>query len=104
MVGDITIGLAELGEPAIASLRLHPTHRTPKEFGAVILAASDRNVSIGRVKADAVELDSFKIPVEIGPHGVGEAAVGIQSINAAVIAVEQFAVGIERHGVMIGMR
>ena len=68
MVGDVAVGLAELGEAAIPSVGRRPNQRTSIFFGAVILTATQRLVRVSRMQANALELDSGKITIEIRPY------------------------------------
>ncbi|PYI75607.1 MAG: hypothetical protein DMF01_07145 [Verrucomicrobia bacterium] len=98
MIGAAAVGGAELGQTAIAAIGLGPEWSAHVKLGAVVLATADDDVGVRRVQADALELDRVQVAVEIGPGGDGRI---IQAIDAAIVAIEQLAVGIEIDPVMI---
>ena len=101
MIGAVTIGGAECGQATIAAIGLGPEWGAHVKLSAVVLAAADDDVGVRRVQADALELDRVLVAVEIGPGRHGRI---IQAIDAAIIAIEQFAIGIEIDPVMINVR
>src|SRR5258708_30613634 len=68
MISAVAVGLAELGKATVASFRFRPDQIAGKNFGAIVLAAANCFVSIGRVQPDTLELDCFEITVEVGPE------------------------------------
>jgi hypothetical protein len=100
MIDAGAIGGTEFGIAAIASVRLRPDWIANVQFGAVILATADHDVGIGRVQPDARELGRGKISVEIGP---GRCRGSIQTVDAAIVTIQQLAIRIEVHCVMINV-
>src|SRR5262249_53418178 len=96
----VPVGWAELGEAAVPSVRRGPSRITAVDRSAVILAAADGDVGICGVEVDSHELNSVEVAVKVAPLD-GRSAV--QAEEAAVITVQQLAVGVEGDGVVVGV-
>ena len=103
MVDTVRVGLAELNETAIATLYQGPAPGAREPRRAVVLAPTQGDVRVGRVKADALELDGIDFIVEAGPED-GSGIRVVQTPNATIIAIDQLAVRIEGKGVVIDVR
>ena len=101
MIDHAAISGAELGQTTIAAFDFGPEQSASVQLRAVVLAATDDDVGVRRVQADALELDRVQVAVEIGPGRDGRIS---QAIDAAIVAIEQLAVGIEINPVMISVR
>src|SRR5260370_21430121 len=97
------IGRINTDEAAVPPDHLVPGRAAGVLFGAVVLAAAEGNVGVGRVDGNAGELGDLQVAIEIGP--VDHAHVGVvQAPNAAVIAVHQQTVVVEIDGVVVRVR
>jgi hypothetical protein len=101
MIDHAAISGAELGLTTVAAFDFGPEQSAGVQLCAVVLATTDDDVGVRRVQSDALELDRVQVAVQIGPGRDGRI---IQPIDAAIVAVEQFAVGIEINPVMISVR
>src|SRR5439155_399369 len=70
--------------------------------GPVVLRTAVGDVGRGGVQADADELERGQVAVEVVPDDAVHRGVG-QAPDAAVVAVQQQAVGVEGHGVVVGV-
>src|SRR5262249_47800925 len=91
---------AELGESTIAAISLLPDDATTVERRAIVLAAADHLVGVGGVQANALELDGAEVAIQVGPRRDGRV---IQTMNAAIIAIQQKAVGVESNSMVVWM-
>jgi len=101
MIDYTAISEAELDPTTIAAFHFGPEQSAGIPLRAIVLATTDDDVGVRRVQADAFELDRVQVAVEIGP---GRAGRNSQAIDAAIVAIEQQAVGIEINPVMINVR
>ena len=101
MIDHAAISGTELGQATIAAFDFGPEQSAGVKLRAVVLATTDDDVGVRRVQADAFELDRVQVAVEIGPGRDGRNS---QAIDAAIVAIEQQAVGIEINPVMINVR
>jgi hypothetical protein len=101
VIGAAAISGAKLGQTTIAAIGLGPEQSAGVQLRAVVLATTNNDVGVSRVQADAFELDRVQVAVEIGPGRDGRIS---QAIDAAIVAIEQLAVGIEINPMMINVR
>src|SRR5258706_500435 len=81
-----------------------PRQAAGENGSAIVLAAAEGDIRIGRVQRDADELDGAQIPVQVAPGNLVRAKLTIiQSEYAAIVAFQQSADSVEGHGMTVGV-
>ena len=104
--GPVGLVGVHLRHATVASEEPSPAERAGVRLRAVILAAAvDDEVAVAiDAGGDAVELDGCQVGVEAAPALVIRVGGVGQLEDAAVVAIEQVAAGVEDVGVLVGVR
>src|SRR6266851_6483555 len=102
MVYRIGMTAVDTDKTAVPTHDRVPAGASGELLGAVVLAAAVGNIRIGRMQRDASELSDLQIAVDIRPLKFAWIRI-IQAPDAAVVPVQELAVGVEVKGVNIGM-